>query len=196
MRTVLIVCMLSLFGAISAKDLHFAYIRIDNSMDNDLIKEQLNKWEERYSNDDFVVYYSNSGKTMNASNWNKNELFQLISNQSSSISISIIDELETLSQLLEKHLKMDISEDKNGFRHITSTSNYESISFDNFVGESYFSNDYHNILLSKLIIVNSLNQTNFSVDVFYYPCGADYEEKTIQFNSAYSINTKPNIETL
>lgn len=188
--------MFAFCGLISANDFHFAYIRIDNSMDNDLVKEQIHRWKERYSKDKFVLFFSNSGKTMDAENWNESELFGLISNQSSSISISVKDELETLSILLEKYLKLEISQDDNGFLRVVSTLKYKSLSFDNFVGNSYFLNDHHNVLLSKLLITNSLNKTDFAVDVFYYPCGAGYEEKTIQFNSTYSIRTKPYIETL
>jgi hypothetical protein len=181
---------------LSAKNFHFAYIRLDHSMDNDKLKEQIHTWKDRYSHSNFVLFYSNAGKIMDTETWNERELFGLISNQSSSIAISVKDEFETLSLLLEQYLKMEIAKDNGDCRKIVSTLHYKTIFIDCFVGAGFFAGDYQNTLLAKLIFANSLNQSDFEINVSYYPCGAYYNTETVQFDPVYSINNKPNVEDL
>jgi hypothetical protein len=171
-----------------AKDFHFVYVRLDNSMDKDNVKQQITKLKNSFANSDFVIFYSNGKMKMDNETYNERDLFHAISNQSSSVAVSVYDEFEELSNLLEKYLQLSITEDDAGFKRITSNLNYESISFDCVVGNEFFDSDYQNALLLKLLFANSLNQNNFNVDVFYYPCGAFYGNEITKFNPQYSFN--------
>ena len=163
-------------------------------MDKDALKEQVVKLKTTFTNSDFVLFYSNAKKTMDVQTWNQGDLFGLISNQSSSIAVSVFDELENISALIEKYLQMEITEDDFSMKQIKSKLDYESISFDCFVGEEFFANDMQNSLLARMLFVNSLNQKNYNVDIFYYPCGAYYTDEIVRFNSQYSINKKLEIK--
>lgn len=176
------------------KDFHFVYIRLDNSMDKDIFKEQIVKLKTTFTNSDFVLFYSNAEIVMDVQTWNQQELFGLISNQSSSVAVSVFDELENISVLLEKYLQMEIIEDDFGMKQIKSKFDYESISFDCFIGEEFFDNDKQNSLFARMLFANSLNQQNYNVDIFYYPCGANYTDEIVKFNSQYSINKKSEIK--
>jgi hypothetical protein len=170
-------------------------------MDKDILVKQIIKLKSECNanNSAFVVFYSNAEKIMNAENWDENELLSLIYEQMSSIAISISDELDIISELLEKYLESEIKKDTDDFREIISTLGYKSISFDSFVGDEFFDNDYQNTLLARMLLANSLTQDQFTVDINYYPCGANYrnekdekkERKRTKFNSIYTINKEP-----
>ena len=186
------ICMFTLSSALSAKEFHFAYIRIDPTMEKSKLMEQVKIWKDSRLSSDLVLFYSNSTNnpkmTMDAKNWSEQELFGLISTHMSSVAITVIDEFDALSVLLEKYLKLEIIEDDFGFRRVVSAFDFDAISFYFFVGSDFLGNDYQNLLLAKLLLANSLD--NFSVNVCYYPCGANYNDETIKFKTEYGLNEK------
>ena len=174
MKQLSILLLSVLFSSTSfAKDLHFIYVRLDNSMDTEILKTQIEKLINGFSDSDFVVYYSNEKTTMDNQSWDKDKLFGLISSQNSSIAISIPDELENISAPLEKHLQRE---------------SYSFVYFDCFVGNEFFDNDFQDMLLARMLIVNSLIQSKYSVLLQYYPCGATYNQEKMKFNPEYNIN--------
>ena len=155
-----------------AKDLHFIYIRLDNSMDTEKLKTQIEKLKTGLSGGDFIVYYSNENTTMDKQSWDKNQLFRQISSQNSSIAISIPDELENISVPLEEQLQKE---------------SYSTIVFDCFVGNEFFDNNFQNTLIARMLIVNGLLKSKYNVSLLYYPCGATYNQEKIKFNPEYNI---------
>ena len=174
MRQLIILLISILFSATSfAKDLHFIYVRLDNSMDTEILKTQIEKLKTGLSGSDFIVYYSNENTTMDKRSWDKNKLFGQISSQNSSIAISIPDELESISVLLEKQLQDEY---------------YSAVYFDCFVGNEFFINNFQDMLFARMLIVNSLMQSNYNLALQYYPCGATYNQEKTKFNPEYNIN--------
>ena len=180
MKKFIIILVSVLFSATSfAKDLHFIYIRLDNrSMNTEKLKAQIEKLKNGFSGSDFIVYYSNENTTMDKQSWDKNILFGQISNQTSSIAISIPDEVESISVPLENHLR---------------EKSYSAVYFECFVGNDFFDNNFQNVLFARMLIVNSLLQSKYSVSFRYYPCGATCNQEKIKFNPEYNINLKPKI---
>ncbi|MCL2652092.1 MAG: hypothetical protein FWD60_13855 [Candidatus Azobacteroides sp.] len=174
MKKLTVLLLSVLFSVTSfAKDLHFIYVRLDNSMDIEILKAQIEKLKSSFSDSDFIVYYSNENTTMDNQSWDKDKLFGLISSQNSSIAISIPDELENISFPLEKRLQEE---------------SYSAVCFDCFVGNEFFDNDYQDMLLARMFIVNSLIQSKYSVLLLYYPSGATYNQEKMKFNPEYNIN--------
>jgi len=174
MKQLIVLFISILFSATSfAKDLHFIYIRLDFSMDTEKLKAQIEKLKNSFTSDDFILYYSNENTTMDQQSWDRNKLFGQISSQNSSIAISIPDELESISVPLEKQLQEE---------------SYSAVFFNCFVGNEFLDKKFQDTLLARMLIVNSLTQSKYSVSLMYYPCGATYNEKQIKFNSEYSIN--------
>jgi len=174
MKQFIILLISILFSATSfAKDLHFIYVRLDYSMDTEKLKAQIEKLKTGFSDSDFIVYYSNENTTMDKQSWDRNKLFGQISSQNSSIAISIPDEIESISIPLEKQLQEE---------------SYSAVYFDCFVGNEFFEKKFQDSLLARMLIVNSLIQSKYSVSLQYYPCGATYTEKKIKFNTEYNIN--------
>jgi len=161
-----------------AKDLHVIYVRLDNSMDTEILKEQIEKLKDSFSGSDFIVYYSNENTTMDKQSWDRDKLFGQISSQNSSIAISIPDEIERFSFLLEEQLQEEA---------------YSTLYFHCFVGSIFFDNSFQNTLLARMLLVNSLVQTKYNRVIQYYPCGAVYNERQIKFNSEYNIDIKTKI---
>jgi hypothetical protein len=147
-------------------------------MDTEKLKAQIEKLKENFSDSDFIVYYSNENTTMDERSWDKNKLFGQISGQNSSIAISIPDELESISVPLEKQLQEE---------------SYSAIHFDCFVGSEFFDKNFQDMLLARMLIVNSLLQSKYKVSLQYYPCGATYRQEKIKFNPEYNINVSPKI---
>ena len=173
MKQILIMLLCVLFSTTSlAKDLHFIYIRFDNTMDAEKLKTQIEKRINSFSDSDFIVYYSNENTTMDNRSWDKNKLFGLISSQNSSIGISIPDELESISEPLEKQLQKE---------------SYSDIYFQCFVGADFFDKNFQDTLLARMLIVNSLTKLKYKVSLRYYPSGATYTKEKIKFNPEYNI---------
>jgi len=161
-----------------SKDLHFIYIRLDNSMDPEKLKTQIEKLKNSISGNDFIVYYSNENTTMDSQSWDLDKLFGLISTQNSSIAISIPDEVESISVPLEKQLQEE---------------SYDSIYFDCFVGNEFFDNNFQDMLLARMLIVNSLIHSKYRISLLYYPSGASYNLEKIKFNPEYNIRLSTKI---
>ena len=176
----LIVLLISVLFSVSsfAKDLNFVYVRLDNSMDTEILKAQIEKLITGFSDKDFIVYYSNENTMMDNQSWDKDKLFGLISSQNSSVAISIPDELECISIPIERQLQKE---------------SYNAIYFDCFVGSEFFDNDFQDTLIARMLIVNSLIQSKYNVSLIYYPSGADYNREKTKFNSEYNITLKTNI---
>jgi len=174
MKQLIVLLISVLFSTTSfAKDLHFIYVRLDNSMDTEKLKAQIEKLKTGFSGSDFILYYSNENTTMVNQSWDRNKLFGQISSQNSSIAISIPDELESISVPLEKHLQEE---------------SYSAVYFDCFVGNEFFDNNFQDTLLASMLIVNSLLQSKYNVSILYYPCGAAYNREKIKFNPEYNIS--------
>ena len=174
MRQLIIILVSVLFSATSfAKDLHFIYVRLDHSMDTGKLKAQIEKLITNSSGGDFILYYSNENTTMDKHSWDKNTLFGQISSQNSTIAISIPDELESISAPLETQLQ---------------EASYSAIYFDCFVGADFFEKKFQDMLLARMLIVNSLLNSKYSVSLQYFPCGATYNQEKIKFNPEYNIN--------
>ena len=178
MKQLIILLISVLVSATSfAKDLHFIYVRLDNSMDTEMLKAQIEKLKTGLSGSDFILYYSNEITTMNNQSWDRDKLFEQINSQNSSIAISIPDELENISVPLERQLQRE---------------SYSATHFHFFVGNEFFNNDFQDTILARMLIVNSLIQSKYDVSLQYYPGGATYrQEKNI--NPEYNINLKTKI---
>jgi len=161
-----------------AQDLHFVYVRFENTMDTEILKDQIEKLIIDFSDSDFILYYSNESATMDGYSWNKRELFRQINSQNSSIPISPPDELEKISIPLEQHLQ-----DKS----------YSDLYFHCCIGSKFFDNDFHNKLFARMFIVNSLIPSKYNIYLRYYPCGDFYNPEKIQFDTEYNINLIPKI---
>ena len=157
----------------SAIDLHFIYIRLDNSMDGEKLKTQIEKLKNSFKDSDFILYYSNEKTTMDKESWDKNKLFAKINSQNSSAAISIPDEIETISILLENQLEEE---------------SYSAIHFDFFVGNDFFNNNYQDMLLARMLIVNGFLKSKYAVSLQYFPCGATYNSEKVKFKPEYKIN--------
>jgi len=147
-------------------------------MDTEMLKTQIEKLINGFSGSNFVLYYSNKDTTMDTLSWNKGKLFELINSQNSSIAISIPDELENISVLLEKCLQKE---------------SCSTVYFDCFVGNEFFDNNFQDMLLARMLIVNGLIQPEYNVSLLYYPCGATYSQEKIKFNPEYNIHLKTKI---
>jgi hypothetical protein len=147
-------------------------------MDTEKLKAQIEKLKASFSDSDFIVYYSNENTTMDKQSWDRNKLFGLINSQNTSIAISIPDELESISVPLEIVLQEE---------------SYSAVYFDCFVGNEFFDKNFQDTLLARMLIVNSLLQSKYSVSLLYYPCGATYKQEKIKFNPEYNINVSPKI---
>ena len=148
MKQLMLLLMSIFFSTTSfAKDLHLIYIRLDNSMDTEILKAQVEKLKSSFSDSDFIVYYSNENTTMDKQSWDRNKLFGQINSQNSSISISIPDELENISVPLERSLQKE---------------SYTAVYFYYFVGNDFFDNNFQDMLLARMLIVNSLIQSKYN----------------------------------
>ena len=179
MKQLIVILVSALFSVTSfAKDLHFIYVRFDNSMDTEKLKEQIEKLKNSFSDNDFILYYSNENTTMDKQSYDKNKLFSQISSQNSSIAISIPDELESISVPLEKQLQEET---------------YNAVYFECFVGSDFFNNNFQDMLLARMLIVNSLLKSKYRVSLRYYPSGASYNPEKIKFNPEYNIRLSTTI---
>ena len=142
-------------------------------MNTELLKSSIEKLKTGFTGSDFIVYYSDGKTTMDKQSWDRNELFGQISSQNSSIAIYLPDEIENISVPLEKHLQKE---------------SYSDVYFHCFVGKSFFENDYQDILLARMLIVNSLIPPKYNVFLLYYPCGTTYDYEIIKFKSEYKSN--------
>jgi hypothetical protein len=142
-------------------------------MDTEILEAQIEKLKAGFANSDFVLYYSNESTTMDKQSWDSNQLFGLINMQNSSVAISIPDEIENISLPLEKQLQAE---------------SYSAIYFDCFVGSNFFDSDFQNMLLARMLIVNSLVQSEYKVSLRYFPCGAAYTAQKTKFNPEYNIH--------
>jgi len=142
-------------------------------MNIEILKAQIQKLKNSFSDNDFIMYYSNENTTMDKQSWDRNSLFGQINSQNSSIAISIPDELESISVPLEDHLQKE---------------SYSAVYFHCFVGNEFFDNNFQDMLLARMLIVNSLTQSEYSVFLQYYPCGATYNGNKTKFNPEYNIN--------
>jgi hypothetical protein len=147
-------------------------------MDTEILEAQIKKLKTGFANSDFVLYYSNESTTMDKQSWDSNKLFGLINRQNSSIAISIPDEIENISLPLEKQLQAE---------------SYNTVYFDCFVGSNFFDSDFQNTLLARLLIVNSLVQSEYKVLLRYFPCGATYTAQKTKFNPEYNIHLSTQI---
>ena len=174
MKKLIILLISLLFLATSfANDLHFIYVRLDNSMNTETLKKQIDKLKNSLSESDFIVFYSNESTIMDKQSWDRSKLFGLINTQNSSLAINIPDELENISVYLENYLQ---------------SASYNDVNFHCFVGSEFFSNNLQDMLLARMLIVNSLIQSKYSVSILYYPCGAIYNQEKMNFNPEYNIN--------
>lgn len=181
MKRLIIMLISVVFSASSfAQTLHFIYVRLDNSMDTEKLKTQIEKLTNGFSGSDFIVYYSNENTTMDERSWDRDKLFGQISGQNSSIAISIPDELESISVPLEKHLQ-----DKS----------FSAVSFHFFVGSEFFDNNFQDMLIARMLIVNGLVQSKYNVALQYYPCGPAYSQAKVKFNPEYNIHLTTKIIT-
>ena len=179
-------------GSSFAQNFHFVYLRLDNSMNIDLVKEQITKLKSEFQDGNFVLFYSNEKTAMDAKNWNEKKLFGLIGEQMASNAITIPNEIDTISDYLENYLQLGFKESENGEKRLYSKK-YSSMSFDFLVGNDFVKKyKYQDEILAQTIIINSLSDFNFRIN--FYPCGADYSD--IKFDSQYSINKKVTIKNL
>jgi hypothetical protein len=193
MKHTILICIALLSSlAVSAKDFHFVYIRYDNSMIKSELIEQIKGMKSSFSSGDYVVYYSNAQTVMDSKSWNEDELFGLITEQMSYPAISIPDEVELISESLEKYMELDF-EDEDTNKRIFSANNYSAVFFDCLVGKEFVASKNPNGLLARTFIVNSLNKSNFDVKLKYYPCGSNYGENDLQFNLLYQLNIQPQL---
>jgi len=176
----LIILLISVLFAVAsyANSLHFVYVRLDNSMNTETLKKQIEKLKNSFSDSDFIVYYSNESTAMDKQSWDRNKLFGQINSQNSSLAVSIPDELENISVHLENYLH---------------SASYNDVTFHFFVGNEFFNNSHQDMLLARLLIVNSLTQPKYSVTLQYYPCGATYNQEKMKFNPEYNINLQTKI---
>ena len=170
-----------------ARDGYFIYLRIDNSMETGLIKRQIERFAPIFRQGDFVLYYSNAKQAMDAQTYDEQELFGLVSEQMSSHDITLYQELDTISALLEKYFELEL--DGN---HQVYSRRYNRLVFDFIVGKDFLDKDYPNDLLARGILINGLNEIDMRIN--FYPCGSDYQK--VELNPLYQIKHQINIENL
>ncbi len=179
------VCLsLSLF----ARDFQFVYIRFDNSMSKSQLLQTITNLKNTFSDsEEFIIYYSNAQIIMDARSWNEADLYGIIMEQMSYSAISIPDETEKISELLEKYLKLNF-EGQGINKKVLSQENFSTIKFNLLVGSEFVFSKNPNGLLARVFITNSLNKSNIDLNLCYYPCGSVYTENDLQFNSLYQLN--------
>jgi hypothetical protein len=189
MRSLLMILMgvclsLSLF----ARDFQFVYIRFDNSMSKSQLLQTITNLKNTFSDsEEFIIYYSNAQIIMDARSWNEADLYGIIMEQMSYSAISIPDETEKISELLEKYLKLNF-EGQGINKKVLSQENFSTIKFNLLVGSEFVFSKNPNGLLARVFITNSLNKSNIDLNLCYYPCGSVYTENDLQFNSLYQLN--------
>lgn len=174
---VLFVIFLSCFS-VKGQDFHLIYLRQDISMDNDSIVATLSQLADQYPNR--VLYFSNDGIIMDAKTWKEKDLRSAIFTRGSLQPMSTSVELNLLSSLLEKYLRLEFVGNQ------IVTKKYKKVIFDFIVGDDFVENGYQDFLIAKLLYYNSLNLGNIPIDINYYRCGATYQKVTI--SSQYTIN--------
>jgi len=194
MKNTILICIALLNSlAVSAKDFHFVYIRFDNSMIKNGLIGQIDELKSSFgSEDDFVVYYSNAQIRMDKNLWDAEELFSLITEQMSYPAISIPDEVDLISESLEKKMKLEFDGNDSNKR-IVSGNGFSSLHFHYLVGKEFVASKNTDGLLARVFIINSLNLSDFSIKINYHPCGSYYAENALQFNPLYQISVNPKL---
>lgn len=170
-----------------ARDWHFVYLRIDNAMEAGSVKRQIERFALIFRQGDFVLYYSNAKRVMDAQTYDEQELFGLVSEQMSSYDITLYQELDMISGLLEKYFEPELDEN-----HQVYSRRYDRLVFDFIVGKDFLDKDYPNDILARSILINSLMEADMQIN--FYPCGSDYQR--VELNSLYLIKHQINIENL
>jgi hypothetical protein len=175
------ILVINLFFALScyAKDFHFVYVRIDDSMNIEMVKDQIRILKNEFQNEDFVLYYSNYQMSMNATNYSEKELFGLINEQMSSSAITLFDEINKIGELFDRYLNVEFDENER----LISTK-YSQIIFNCIVGDNFVEDKYQDEVFARSILINSLN--DFNLQINFYPCGAKYFD--VKFSNQYNIN--------
>jgi hypothetical protein len=144
------------------------------------------------SDDSYVVYYSNAQITMDRENWNEVELFGFITEQMSYPAISIPDELDLISETLERYMQLEFDSDDENLQ-IISGNGFSSVIFDCLVGKEFISLKNTNGLLARTFVANSLNRSRFETVLNYHPCGSDYAANALEFAPLYQLKIKPQL---
>lgn len=174
-----------LFGF--ARNFHFVYLRVDESMEISEVKKQISSLKDLIQGDDFVLYYSNSKKVMEADSYDEKELFGLVGEQMTSYDITIPDEIEIISGLFEKYLQAEFDES-----HRLVSPLYNQITLDFITGKDFLAKGYQDEILARGILVNNL--LDFDMQINFYPAGADYS--FVEFDPLYKIKHKINVKSL
>lgn len=199
MRKILFTIIASFFFPLSlyaqTGSLSLLYICQDYSVDNDeLVRNIRNVITNR---EDFIVYYlsGNSPTVMNRKTYDESRLRGEIYSISSFPILLATEELQRLSDVIEREAQLEIVVDEFETEKISSRKGYGSIELIFFVGKDFVENDYHNAIVARLLLTENLNGIGgLNSLVTFYPCGADYNEKDVEFDSKYSIITNPSIE--
>lgn len=186
-RLVFLTVFLLSVSLVFARDGHFIYLRIDNSMEAGLVKRQIERFAPIFRQGDFVLYYSNAKRVMDAQTYDEQELFGLVSEQMSSYDITLYQELDMISVLLEKYFELEL--DGN---HQVYSRQYNRLVFDFIVGKDFLDKDYPNDILARGILINSLDEIDMQFN--FYPCGSDYQK--VELNPLYQIKHQINIANL
>ncbi len=174
-----------------AKEFHFIYIRYEYPMNkNDLIQQVIDLQQKFDNNTDYVIYYSNESLIMDRTTWEFKKFASSVAESGSFYSIDIPAEIELISNNIEKNLQLeyDIENSK-----VESKNNTTKCILDCFVG-GRFVRSYQNALFARLLIINNLQNSDFDVEMIYYPCNFNYTEETLQFNPLYRLNIHPTIK--
>ncbi|MDR1372929.1 MAG: hypothetical protein LBJ17_07445 [Dysgonamonadaceae bacterium] len=172
---------------ISAKDFHFVYLRIDDSMDIELVKERIRDLTSEFENKDFVLYYSNHKATMDAENFSEKELLGLINEQMSSSAITLSNEVADIAEVLEKYLQAEFDENNR-----LVSPKYSQITLNCIVGDNFVENKYQDEVFARSIVVNSLS--DFPLQINFYCCGARYSD--VKFSNQYKLSKEINIKSI
>jgi hypothetical protein len=177
--------------AVNAKDFHFVYIALDNTMDFSQVNQKLNslKNQIRNNNEDFILLFSNSYPKTITSKLNEiDDIQREIANTASFTAIDVPEELNIFLKIFEDNEVCQVVRDttENKLR-IMPKGDYKAISLDFFVGDDFFDSDYNNNLLAKFLFASDLQLKDFNVDIYYYNTSNLNEEK-IKFNKIFTGN--------
>lgn len=186
-RLVLLAVFLLFAGLGFARDWHFVYLRVDKSMKPDSVKRQIEQFAPVFRQGDFVLYYSNTKREMDAQTYDEQELFGWVSEQGASYEITPYQELDTISVLLEKYFEPELDEN-----HRVYSRRYNRLVFDFIVGKDFLDNNYLNEILARGILINGLNDVDMQIN--FFPFGSDYQK--VELDSLYQIRHQINIKNL
>lgn len=149
----------------------------------------------REANENFIVFYSNENVIITSSDWEEQKLKDLMNVQLSTLATTALDEVNRLSDVLEKGLNLVIGTDKYGYDIVKTDENIDELYVHCFVGRQFIENKYPKEVIEKTILVNGLGMGNLIANIIYYPCSeVPYSDADVQLSGKYLLNIESIID--